>query len=170
MRLFCFILLAACTSRRARAEFSRAHHCTETLVTLTAQGNEHFHMSGCGYEDDFDCRSQPCTKVRHAKAAEPEPASLPALADVDLAPLNKARASELRSCYDRSWQTNPTLNGYLFVEFSIEKDGSVANAKVVRSSVHDQTLEACVARVVSSTRFATRNAPANMSVPFIVRP
>ena len=162
------VALAGCTARRARSEFAKAHQCDDEGVIATPQGREHYHLSGCGYEEDLDCRSLPCRKVRRAVAQTTEPASAP-IASVDLAPLERAKATTVRSCYEQTWATNPTLNGLLFIEFSIERDGSVSKTRVARSTVHDQTLEVCVMNKVRAVRFAPRDVPANMSVPFAVR-
>ncbi len=56
----------------------------------------------------------------------------------------KRRLNQIRYCYERELQREPTLAGKLVVQFTIAKDGSVAVAQVGDSDLGSPTVEQCV--------------------------
>jgi len=59
----------------------------------------------------------------------------------------------VRQCFRDGLARNPGLSGEVEVGFTIQGDGSVADPSVVRSSVADPAVEACVTTAIKAWRF-----------------
>ncbi|MBI4821590.1 MAG: energy transducer TonB [Deltaproteobacteria bacterium] len=58
-----------------------------------------------------------------------------------------------RFCYEKRLNANPTLGGKVSIEFTIAPNGAVANASVRESSVGDDEVSECVAKVMRTLQF-----------------
>ncbi len=76
----------------------------------------------------------------------------------DIAKNVRARASELRACYEAQLRVEPELSGSITVEWTITTDGSVSDAKTVRNSLHNEIVTACVLQTIAKMQFARPRA------------
>ncbi len=60
---------------------------------------------------------------------------------------------EVRQCFREGMQRNPELRGEVEVAFTIQGDGTVAYPSIVRSTVADPAVEACVKSTVKGWKF-----------------
>jgi hypothetical protein len=74
----------------------------------------------------------------------------------------RARLSQIKGCYEKSLQANPSLQGKVTVTFTIEKDGTVKTAK---AEGVDDNLDRCI-----EGRFKTLVFPKATSTATIVYP
>ena len=63
------------------------------------------------------------------------------------------RAGMFRACYERRLQIKPNLRGKLVVRWTIWIDGSVKQAMIVSSTIHDSGVERCVLSIVRRMHF-----------------
>jgi hypothetical protein len=56
----------------------------------------------------------------------------------------KRKISQIKYCFDRELQKDPSLGGKLTIRFTIAKDGSVSQARTHSSTVGSPAVEACV--------------------------
>ncbi|HMV68857.1 MAG TPA: AgmX/PglI C-terminal domain-containing protein, partial [Myxococcota bacterium] len=56
----------------------------------------------------------------------------------------KRKMSQIKYCYQRELQKDPSLSGKLTVQFTIAKDGSVSQAKVASSTLGSAAVDQCV--------------------------
>ncbi len=61
---------------------------------------------------------------------------------------------QIRYCYERELQKNPSLTGRVVLKWVIRKDGKVATVTVLESTVGNLALEQCIMAKVKSWRFA----------------
>lgn len=74
--------------------------------------------------------------------------------DVDVVRrIMRAHDNVVRDCYTEALKSTPALVGRLRVDFTIEVDGAVANAKVGESTLKDDAVERCVVEAVGEWRF-----------------
>lgn len=66
----------------------------------------------------------------------------------------RRRGGAIRACYERELQYKPNLRGKLTARWTVNPQGRVSNASVVKSSLKNQAVEACVLRTVRRMRFA----------------
>lgn len=168
-----WLLLFACNGEpaRAREHFAKAHHCKATMIAVAARGDALFEVTGCEHTDLLRCRRGSCV-VELPEVPQSAPATtLPVAQDTELLQRTvQTRKPQIRVCYDRALATNAGLAGRIYVQFSISVDGRVSNASVSRSTLHDQTLEACVAKELLQLRFPERAEPMNVSYPIELKP
>jgi len=84
-----------------------------------------------------------------AQDSSPIPSSDGKIAAGRIAPekvVEQARAHlpELRACYADALKRDPALRGQVVVGFAVEQDGKVRKPEVVRSTVGDAALSACI--------------------------
>jgi len=65
----------------------------------------------------------------------------------------RSRAAMFRACYERQLQIKPNLSGKIVIRWTIWLDGSVKNASVASSTMHDSRVEGCILRVIRRMRF-----------------
>jgi hypothetical protein len=80
--------------------------------------------------------------------------------------------ASINSCYSRSLAREPTLIGKLALRFTIERDGSVHEASVLRSRGLPRTLELCVTEVFEHMVFPrpAGNQPTSVTYPLAFVP
>jgi hypothetical protein len=84
----------------------------------------------------------------------------------------RSRQSAFRRCYENALRNNPTLNGRVAVQFTIEERGNVSGARATENTTGDAGLASCVVGVIRRLRW--RQGPEGGSVqfsyPFIFAP
>jgi len=84
------------------------------------------------------------------------------------------KTTSIRSCYETVLQTNQSLQGKLMVNFFIQLDGSVTDAKIVedKSTMKEKKVNECVMEIVKNMRFAQRKKgePMEINFPFNFQP
>jgi hypothetical protein len=56
----------------------------------------------------------------------------------------KAKMAQIRYCYQRELQKDPSLGGKISIKFTIAKDGSVSKASVNSTTINNGAVESCV--------------------------
>jgi pSer/pThr/pTyr-binding forkhead associated (FHA) protein/outer membrane biosynthesis protein TonB len=56
----------------------------------------------------------------------------------------KAKMAQIRYCYQRELQKDPSLGGKIVIKFTIAKDGTVSKASVKTTSINNSAVEQCV--------------------------
>jgi TonB family protein len=80
-------------------------------------------------------------------------------------------AAAVRFCYNRLLTRRPGASGQLVVRLTVDQDGAVSEASLVRSSFSDPELEGCVMGQVREWRFpASPEAHFTFDVPFVFTP
>lgn len=59
----------------------------------------------------------------------------------------------LRLCYEKALEAKPALTGSVVVAFTIDKDGSVKNAKDSGSTIGDPGVIACLVKLYATLTF-----------------
>ncbi len=65
----------------------------------------------------------------------------------------RRRAGAIRACYERQLQIKPKLSGKLTVRWTINQEGRVDAAKVVKSTLKEKAVESCILRRMRVMRF-----------------
>ena len=80
--------------------------------------------------------------------------------------------SQVRACYESGLQGNPGLQGQVSMNFTIAGDGSVASAKVAKSSLGSPPVEGCIETKLLNWKFPKPVGGVNVKVnyPFVLRP
>lgn len=60
---------------------------------------------------------------------------------------------QIKSCYERELRVNSSLEGKVIIQFEIVDQGRVRSAKTKSSTMHDATVESCVAQRIREARF-----------------
>ncbi len=86
--------------------------------------------------------------------------------------LIRQRQSAFRACYETELRRNPTLNGKITVEFSIQESGAVSGARATENTSGDSALETCVVGVVRRLRWnpGPTGGSVTFSYPFVFAP
>jgi hypothetical protein len=105
-------------------------------------GSEAKKAAGYGYE---------MLPLTLAQSDAPIPSSDGKIGEGRIAPekiVEEARAHlpELRACYAEALKRDPALRGQVVVGFSVEQDGKVRKPEVLRSTVGDAGLAACITK------------------------
>ncbi len=77
--------------------------------------------------------------------------------------------NELKFCFERALQSNPSLEGRVTTQFVISPSGSVAAATIASSSLNHRETESCVRGVVQRMSFPTpeNSGAVRVSYPFV---
>lgn len=83
----------------------------------------------------------------------------------------RAHLNEIRFCYDRELQSRPGLEGRVVTGFTISGNGAVLASVIESSSLHDATVEQCIAQAVRRWSFPKPASPGMtvVSYPFVLR-
>ncbi len=65
----------------------------------------------------------------------------------------RAHINEVRTCYDRGLQKDPTLQGRVSVAFEINADGKVGSSTVQSNDLSDASVATCIAEAVERWKF-----------------
>lgn len=65
----------------------------------------------------------------------------------------KKKASALRNCYERQLLADPALAGKIVMQWKVGLDGSVKDARMNSSTMKNEKVEKCMARVIERMRF-----------------
>lgn len=65
----------------------------------------------------------------------------------------RSHIGEVKVCYERGLARDPNLQGQIKVEFVIEADGRVSQAKIVESTLNDPDVENCLSEVTGTWLF-----------------
>ena len=84
----------------------------------------------------------------------------------------KTRIRAIKACYERELRRNPTLNGKITVQFTIQPRGNVTGIKVTTNTTGDSTLAGCVTKTISRFRFnpGPEGGSVTYSYPFVFAP
>lgn len=86
-------------------------------------------------------------------------------------PALSRRRSAFKDCYERVLRKDPTLEGKIVVEFTIEPEGHVGAARAARDTMHNKALTACVLKAVKRMRFPrSSDGPVTISNVFVFQP
>lgn len=66
------------------------------------------------------------------------------------------RTGAIRACYEEQLQIHPTLEGKITTRWTISTDGTVQDAKIIQSSIGNDTIDRCVLRSIRLMRFSER--------------
>jgi hypothetical protein len=75
----------------------------------------------------------------------------------DLEELLQTHQSTLRTCDERAFLRNPTHSGEFVVDIEVARDGTVANATAIRTTIDDETLQRC--HLIRTMRFQFSPSP-----------
>lgn len=78
----------------------------------------------------------------------------------------RMRIGQLRACYELGLRTDPKLAGNLNVEFSIDKDGNVASAKIASGTLADEPVRTCILGRFRAMAFPQPEGGASVSVKY----
>ncbi len=76
------------------------------------------------------------------------------------------RRSAFRACYERELRRNPSLQGTVRGEFTIDPSGRVSNALTAGGSANHANLDSCVRKVVATLRSANPPQGGDVSYRF----
>lgn len=110
--------------------------------------------------------------TKSPSAGTGEPIVLGALDPALIDKVVKSKMSQIRYCYTRELQKNPSLAGKLTIKFTISKDGSVSAASVKSSTVGSPAVDQCVVQRFYQMQFPEPKGGGIVSVsyPFIFSP
>jgi hypothetical protein len=80
--------------------------------------------------------------------------------------------AQIRTCYETQLTTRPSLAGKLVSAWTIDQSGGVTEAHTQESTLHDKTVESCVAAKIRTWRFPIPKGGGEVFVtyPFIFTP
>jgi hypothetical protein len=109
------------------------------------------------------------TKPETAKATE---ADNQLRGDVDREAVRKAirqNLSPIKDCYESELKKQKDLNGKIIVDFEIKDDGFIKSTKIKDTTMHNKSVEDCVANVITKIQFpaAPKGKTALVSYPFV---
>ena len=67
----------------------------------------------------------------------------------------RSHLEAIKSCYEKQIAKHPDLQGSVEVGWTVEKDGSVSGARVVKSTINEKNVESCIVAEVGRWRFIT---------------
>ncbi len=84
----------------------------------------------------------------------------------------KTRLAAIRACYERELRRNPTLEGKVTVQFSIQPRGNVTNVSITANTTGDSAVAQCVSSTISRFRFnpGPEGGSVTYSYPFVFAP
>ena len=83
----------------------------------------------------------------------------------------KRRMGAVKSCYERELKANPTLQGKVVMQFTIEESGRVATVDVKQDTMGDPAVGQCMKNAIEKWRFdRPEGGSVTVSFPFIFAP
>jgi TonB family protein len=84
----------------------------------------------------------------------------------------KTRLSAIRACYERELRRNPTLEGKVTIQFSIQPRGNVTNISITANTTGDSAVAKCVSDAIGRFRFnpGPEGGSVTYSYPFVFAP
>lgn len=79
----------------------------------------------------------------------------------------RRRADAFRACYEEQLQTHPSNEGKITVRWTISTDGTVQDAKILQSSIGNNTIDNCVLRSIRVMRFKHEDGTCIVQWPFV---
>jgi TonB family protein len=80
----------------------------------------------------------------------------------------RGNLQDIRFCYDRGLQRDPTLEGVVTIGFEIDENGRPSSVFVLGSTVADSTVDRCIARATSGWRFPSPRDGGEVKVTYPV--
>jgi hypothetical protein len=77
-----------------------------------------------------------------------------------------AHRGALQACFELESRKDPGLGGSITVDWVIDANGSVSDARMAESTMHNQRVEGCVVNEVRSWRFPPSDGRSTVSYPF----
>jgi TonB family protein len=106
-------------------------------------------------------------------AAEPDgtepspPSNDGELDQAAIAQVVRSHSRDVRRCYEKGLRSNPNLSGRVDVTFTIAVSGRVSTARVARSTIGDEAVQACILGVVRGMRFPKPKANVTVNYPYV---
>jgi TonB family protein len=84
----------------------------------------------------------------------------------------RKRLGAIKACYERELRKNPTLQGKVTVQFTIEQSGTVSKANAQENTTKDAAVAACVVDAVKRFRFTPgpEGGSVTFAYPFVFAP
>jgi TonB family protein len=84
----------------------------------------------------------------------------------------KKRIGAVRACYEKELRRNPTLQGKITVEFTIEQSGTISKANATANTMNDPAVAACIVDALKRIRFnpGPEGGSVTYSYPFVFAP
>jgi TonB family protein len=84
----------------------------------------------------------------------------------------KKRIGAIKACYERELRRNPTLQGKIAVQFTIEQSGTISKATATENSTNDPNVASCVVEAVKRIRFnpGPEGGSVTFAYPFVFQP
>jgi hypothetical protein len=76
---------------------------------------------------------------------------------------------QIRHCYERELQRDPSLQGRLVAQWTVDASGKVSHASITESNLHHAQLERCVVARIESWNFPDIPGEVVVRYPFILR-
>ncbi len=93
-------------------------------------------------------------KPKAVAPPKPKPVPMGFCEKKDIAKVMRGRMGAFRFCYERRLQYNPNLQGKLGLRFTISESGKVESVRVVKKTIADKEVEACVIKNIKKLHFA----------------
>ena len=71
----------------------------------------------------------------------------------------RGKMDDFRACYEEGLKRKPNLAGKLVAKFKVERDGSVHEAGLTKSTLRDQQVESCLVGVFETMEFPAFGPP-----------
>ena len=103
--------------------------------------------------------------------------SLSLLSSVAMAQLSKKQVFDVISqsmkavseCYERVLKEDPSLQGKMFVSFTIDKNGMVKRAQINQSSLQSDQLKQCVITLFKTMTFPQSDRSTKVKYPLVFK-
>ncbi len=82
------------------------------------------------------------------------------------------RRAAIQACYERELRQNPTLQGRVAVQMTIQESGSVSGVRATENSTGSDAVASCVVRVIQGFRFnpGPEGGSVSYTFPFVFEP
>lgn len=93
------------------------------------------------------------------------------LSTAEIAKTVNRRKGAVKDCYERQLKRNPSLEGAVRIQFTIEPSGRVSRTQVLENTTRDAALATCIAGKIKSWRFAKPDGGSvTVAFPFVFAP
>ena len=116
-------------------------------------------------------RQRPDAEVEGEQAGEgAEPPTGEFLSREQISSVIRSHSNDIRICYERDLQEDPTLEGRITVNWIIGLDGRVIEQTAVENTMGSGAVESCILEEISRMRFdVPKGGMVNVTYPFTFR-
>lgn len=97
-------------------------------------------------------------------------ASASPLAKEEIRQTIRKQRDALNGCYRQGLERNARLHGKVVISFTIKQRGFVSDASVVKTTLNDPQVEACIVKQIKQLRFARHSSDMTIHYPFRFQP